>query len=348
MRPMSGSRRRTDEQEPHAHDMCHAGTRMSGPRIIDRRRRRRLLIASAAAAPVIAGMAIASVTLTAGATSTPQTAPPSAAAAAQRDVELRAREQIELAVDVLHAQQLAVDAAGKATTDQLATLATAIATADAAADQDDRAEIAAASVSLAAAVTAVEQAVGAYSAQVRAVAAAEQEAAQRAAAEQAARDLAAQQKPPAGRPTATGTAAGDSIAVFTAHLAAVGATDFTVSPDWTVCGWPDGGPNKVQGCAQTATPTVVYMKPVDPALAATDVGRSVVIHEWAHLVQYRLGYDAVVAATDAIYGAGRGLEESADCMALQLGATGKPGGYTSDCSGARGTAAAALLAGRLP
>jgi len=65
------------------------------------------------------------------------------------------------------------------------------------------------------------------------------------------------------------------------------------------------------------------------------------------VVQFRLGYAAVVQAADQVYGPGRGLEESADCMAIQLGALGAPGGYTSDCTGARGELAAAFLAGRL-
>ena len=69
---------------------------------------------------------------------------------------------------------------------------------------------------------------------------------------------------------------------------------------------------------------------------------------YAHLLQFRLGYVAMRDATDAIFGQGLGIEHSADCMALALGATGKPGGYTSECSGARGQAAADLLAGRLP
>lgn len=35
-------------------------------------------------------------------------------------------------------------------------------------------------------------------------------------------------------------------------------------------------------------------------------------------------------------------------MAIALGATGKPGGYTANCTGARGEAATAMLAGQLP
>lgn len=143
-------------------------------------------------------------------------------------------------------------------------------------------------------------------------------------------------------------AARDANAWFTAALDGIGATGFTISADWaTKCKQPDAGERYIQGCARSDDPSIIYMKPVPVDVAASEQARGVVLHEWAHLLQYRLGYPAVVAAADAVFGVGVGLEQSADCMAVALGATGKPGGYTSDCSGARGVLAAALVAGRL-
>lgn len=88
------------------------------------------------------------------------------------------------------------------------------------------------------------------------------------------------------------------------------------------------------------------MKAVDQSLAEDRASKGVVLHEYSHLLQFKLGYDSVVAAADPIFGSGRGFELSADCMAMALGAPPAPGGYTSDCSGDRGALANAFLAGR--
>jgi hypothetical protein len=150
-------------------------------------------------------------------------------------------------------------------------------------------------------------------------------------------------------PTDPALAARDANAWFTADLNGIGATGFTISPDWAAaCKQADAGPLYIQGCARSDNASLIYMKPVTAEVAATETARGVVIHEYAHLLQYRLGYPAVIAATDLVFGVGHGLEYSADCMALALGATGTPGGYTNDCSGARGSIAAALVAGHLP
>ena len=78
--------------------------------------------------------------------------------------------------------------------------------------------------------------------------------------------------------------------------------------------------------------------------------RDVVRHEIAHVYQARLaatrGLGTVERRLDEVFGPG-GLERSADCVALALGADWTH--YTSDCAGAdRAAAVEALLTGRMP
>ena len=94
-------------------------------------------------------------------------------------------------------------------------------------------------------------------------------------------------------------------------------------------------------------------------LAATP-GRtaSVVEHEIAHIYQARIiaaeanarggwsaSHLALVSRLDSVFGS-NGLERSADCVALRLGATWVA--YSNQCSGARQAVVDALLAGRMP
>lgn len=76
------------------------------------------------------------------------------------------------------------------------------------------------------------------------------------------------------------------------------------------------------------------------------------LHECAHIRQFVLYKDDTTALANRmnqIYGGQNGLEQAADCMALRMGADPAYSGYyTKDCKGARGTAAAALLAGKKP
>ena len=52
---------------------------------------------------------------------------------------------------------------------------------------------------------------------------------------------------------------------------------------------------------------------------------------------------------NAIYGnKPEGMEQLADCMAVEMGGTKGFGSYTNICSGYRGTAARMVLAGRKP
>ncbi|WP_165372788.1 hypothetical protein, partial [Pengzhenrongella frigida] len=85
---------------------------------------------------------------------------------------------------------------------------------------------------------------------------------------------------------------------------------------------------------------------------------SVVEHEMGHIYQARImavnapalggwnaSYRAMKSRLDAVF-AGNGLEKSADCIALQFGATWVA--YNSECGGERQGAVDALLAGRMP
>lgn len=268
----------------------------------------------------------------------------------------RARGQLELAL--LTAQATLAQGQGIAPAEQLAALEAAITTGQAAYTGDDARAMREARDGVQVAETVVRAAIVDHDDQVRA--AAEAAAQEQAAQEQAAAQQAAQAPPPAAPPPPPPVVVpADPVApppgktteqLFTEALTNIGVApgDVTLSMDWAACNREDRGPNYVQGCTRPAAPTTIVMKPVDPSIAATEIARSVVIHEWTHVLQYRLGYAAVVAATDPIFGAGRGFEESADCMAIALGATGRPGGYTSDCTGARGAAATSLLAGQLP
>lgn len=80
--------------------------------------------------------------------------------------------------------------------------------------------------------------------------------------------------------------------------------------------------------------------------------RYVVAHECAHLRQYR-AYDGDVGSLEVemnqIYGGSDfgGLEQNADCIVQRMGVRASYI-YTRDCSGARGSAAAAVLAGGRP
>ncbi|MGF9662190.1 hypothetical protein AAIH25_10005 [Arthrobacter crystallopoietes] len=76
------------------------------------------------------------------------------------------------------------------------------------------------------------------------------------------------------------------------------------------------------------------------------------LHECAHVRQFSL-YSPSQQPTlhkklNSIYKTTRGVEMAADCMAFRMGVNSKLifGTYTKNCSGARGTAAAKLLAGR--
>lgn len=138
--------------------------------------------------------------------------------------------------------------------------------------------------------------------------------------------------------------------VFTGYVVQVGGYDVEVAMDWAqVCDQPDRGGQWAQGCVLFDQPEVIHLKDVPASLAASDVGRYVALHEYAHVLQARTGLAAVIAAGTPVYGAGNELEMSADCMAVLLGAV--PGtftpAYTGDCTGARGELAAAVIAGEL-
>ncbi|EMY33685.1 hypothetical protein D477_013506 [Arthrobacter crystallopoietes BAB-32] len=76
------------------------------------------------------------------------------------------------------------------------------------------------------------------------------------------------------------------------------------------------------------------------------------LHECAHIRQFSLYLPSqqptLHKKLNAIYKTTRGVEMAADCMAFRMGVNSKLifGTYTKNCSGARGTAAAKLLAGR--
>lgn len=77
--------------------------------------------------------------------------------------------------------------------------------------------------------------------------------------------------------------------------------------------------------------------------------KKVSLHECAHTIQaltYKDDYNALTKAADKVYGKGKGIEHMADCMAFRMGADVRYYSYTNNCKGARGTAAAKVLAGK--
>lgn len=73
------------------------------------------------------------------------------------------------------------------------------------------------------------------------------------------------------------------------------------------------------------------------------------LHECAHEVTFKTYKDdanALFKATDKVFGRGKGVEHIADCMAFRMGGKVVKGSYTTNCSGARGKAAATVLAGK--
>lgn len=76
----------------------------------------------------------------------------------------------------------------------------------------------------------------------------------------------------------------------------------------------------------------------------------IALHECAHIRTFKVYGDSIEAGEkklDKIYGRGYGVEMLADCMAYRMGADKHFGGsYTTRCTGARGTAAARVLAGK--
>ena len=76
-------------------------------------------------------------------------------------------------------------------------------------------------------------------------------------------------------------------------------------------------------------------------------GKFLALHTYAHVLQARVGIGDVEAVSDALFGAGQGVEQSADCVAFELGAVRSHDTETTDCSGARGDLARSILAGHL-
>lgn len=76
----------------------------------------------------------------------------------------------------------------------------------------------------------------------------------------------------------------------------------------------------------------------------------IALHECAHIRTFKVYGDSIDAGEkrlDRIYGKGNGVEMLADCMAYRMGADKRYGGsYTTRCTGARGTAAQKVLAGK--
>jgi hypothetical protein len=75
------------------------------------------------------------------------------------------------------------------------------------------------------------------------------------------------------------------------------------------------------------------------------------LHECAHIRQFMLYNDDIPALQkrmNQIFGGSNGLEQAADCMAVRMGGNPAYAGYTKNCTGARGAAAATLLAGKKP
>lgn len=117
----------------------------------------------------------------------------------------------------------------------------------------------------------------------------------------------------------------------------------TVDP----CGRGAPGAYAAVGCTTGGTSTgytitIVLGSGLSPR---SETARSLVLHEYGHVLELRwaAGSTQRRQTTQEV-----GWEPLADCIALRLGATGSPGGYTTaaGCGGERGQVAAAIVAGR--
>lgn len=74
----------------------------------------------------------------------------------------------------------------------------------------------------------------------------------------------------------------------------------------------------------------------------------VALHECAHIIQGKVypSYNELEKSANKIYRAKNGIEQMADCMTFKMGGSSKYAGYTKNCSGERGKAAARVLSGK--
>jgi hypothetical protein len=144
---------------------------------------------------------------------------------------------------------------------------------------------------------------------------------------------------------------GDTRGDYANYLAAVHADGVYLSLDYAPhCGELRGDSRWLQACVPRVgvdDPGVIYVKEVAAGAVPGVFGKFLALHTYSHVLQARVGIGDVEMATDALFGAGRGVEDSADCMAFELGAVRSPDTEMTDCAGARGDLARAILAGHL-
>lgn len=144
---------------------------------------------------------------------------------------------------------------------------------------------------------------------------------------------------------------GDTRGDYATYLAAVHADDVYVSTDYEAyCGPPEGDARWLQACVPRVgvyDPHVIVVKPVADGAVPGVYGKFLALHAYGHVLQARVGIGDVEAASDALFGAGDGVERSADCIAFELGAVRSHDTEMTDCSGARGELARSILAGHL-
>lgn len=72
------------------------------------------------------------------------------------------------------------------------------------------------------------------------------------------------------------------------------------------------------------------------------------LHECAHIIEGEVypNWDELVKKSNKVYGAKNGIEQLADCMAIQMGASIHEAYYTKKCTGARKAMATSILKGK--
>lgn len=101
------------------------------------------------------------------------------------------------------------------------------------------------------------------------------------------------------------------------------------------------------GCVSSRTPNIIRMGGINLDRPGQWL-RSLVLHEYSHVLQFRwMGLPGLGNIARVQGGLAIGLEKTADCMALTMGATGSPGGYATkdQCVGNIAAFANAVLSG---
>ena len=101
------------------------------------------------------------------------------------------------------------------------------------------------------------------------------------------------------------------------------ADDVYLSTDYAaLCGEVTGDARWLQACVPRVgvdDPGVIVVKEVADGAVPGVYGKFLALHTYGHVLQARIGIGDVEAASDALFGADRGVELSADCIAFGSG-----------------------------